>query len=482
MDARNFKVLSFLPLLALVVGSIVGSGIFNSPADLGRLANPGWILAAWAITGIGIFSLVRVFQYLAGNRPDLEGGIYSYPSELAGEFAGFNSAYGYWWSALFTNLAYLFAIPKILSGYFPVLAVDKWAAFLLASAILWGYYGLIRAGIKTAGLANVFITGIKLVPLLFVAGVAVFMFKPALFAAPFSRVLQGTGEAVDFGRQIGGSFGVMVFAFLGVESAVTISAKARRAKDVGRVTGIGFFIVLTIYVLVSTLTLGVAPAQEIVNASSPLGAVMGHAVGGVGRHVLNFGFLFSVMGALLSWLLLAAENPYVAAVRGHAFPKAFARTNRRATPVFSLTVTTLITQIVLGLLIAFAAVADIGARGNAPLLQNLYFAAISISVICALLPYVCSALLAIRYARREKVRRTFIYGILSAVFFAAVFAAMAKYAAAAAVIYASGIVLRALVFRERGKKIPLREIAFYALALVIGMVAVYLIASGRIAY
>lgn len=134
MNDTNHKVLGFLPLLGMVVGAIIGSGIFNSPADLGRLANPGWIFFAWVITGIGSFSLAKTFHYLAEKRPDLEGGIYTYGREAAGEFAGFNSAYGYWWSAIFTNLAYLFAIPKILSRYIPVLGQDKWASFLLASA------------------------------------------------------------------------------------------------------------------------------------------------------------------------------------------------------------------------------------------------------------------------------------------------------------------------------------------------------------
>src|SRR4030042_4963235 len=172
----NLKVLGIFPLLAVVIGSMVGSGIFNSPADLGNRANPGWIVIAWGITGFGFFALVRVFQYLADKRPDLSGGIYTYAREAGGEFAGFNSAYGYWWSILFANLAYFFAIPKILSEYLPVLASNKWTAFLLASVLLWSYHLLIMAGIKTAGITNGIITLIKLLPLVFVVFVALFYF------------------------------------------------------------------------------------------------------------------------------------------------------------------------------------------------------------------------------------------------------------------------------------------------------------------
>lgn len=482
MEKTNIKVLSLLPLLAIVVGSIVGAGIFNSPADLGSKANPGWIIAAWAITGLGIFAMVKVFQYLAGKRPDLEGGIYTYAYEIAGEFVGFNSAYGYWWSCLLTNLAYLFAVPKILSYYFPILAENKWAAFILASALLWAYYLLIMAGIKTAGITNGIITLLKVTPLIFVIGVTIFMFKPALMGDPFSTTLNTTGAAAGPWEQIGGSFGVMVFAFLGIESAVVISGKAKNARDVGRVTMLGFIITLTIYVLVSTLTMGAAPAREIVNASSPLGAVLGYAVGDFGRHFLNFGFLFSVMGAFLSWLLLTAETPYVSVVKGGSFPKAFAKINRRATPVFSLTVTNIITQVVLILLYTFSTSADISAKGNAPLLQNLYFAAISLTVVCVLVPYLLSSVLGIKLALREKTGAPVVYAVLAIVFFLWVLAAMIKYAAAAVVIYTTGVIFRFFVHRQRKEKFPRGEIVFYAVMLVVSLVVAYFISKGQIQF
>lgn len=481
-ERTNIKVLGFFPLLALVVGSIVGAGIFNSPADLGGKANPGWIIAAWLITAVGIFSLVKIFHYLTDKRPELEGGIYSYAHEVAGEFVGFNSAYGYWWSTLFTNLAYLFAIPKILSNYIPVLASNKWAAFILASLLLWIYYFLILAGIKTAGIANGIITLLKLLPLLFVIGVTLFMFKPSLMGDPFSTTLIGTGATAGFWKQITGSFGTLVFAFLGIESAIVISSKARNSRDVGRVTMLGFIITLTIYVLVSTLTMGVVPAKEIVNASSPLGAVLGYAIGGFGKYFLDFGFLFSVMGALLSWLLLTAETPYIPAVKGHAFPKAFAQTNRRATPVFSLTITNIITQAILALLYTFSATADIGAIGNAPLLQNLYLAAINLSVICALVPYVMSSILGARQAHQERNIAPVIYAILSVAFFLLVFVAMAKYAAAAVIIYTTGVIFRFFVHRERNEKFPLGEIVFYILLLLGSVVVAYFIGQGAIRF
>ena len=482
MEKTNIKVLGFFPLLAIVIGSMVGAGIFNSPADLGSIANPGWIILAWAITGIGVFAMARVFQYLSTKRPDLEGGIYTYARESAGEFAGFNSAYGYWWSSLFTNLAYLFAIPKILSNYIPALATDKWTALIFASVLLWLYYILIVTGIKTAGIANGIITILKLTPLIFVVFVTIFMFKPSLMSDPFSATLKGTGAVAGSWQQIGGSFGVMVFAFLGIESAVVISSKARKARDVGRVTLLGFLITLVIYVLISTLTMGVAPASEIVKASSPLGAVLGYAIGDFGRHFLNFGFLFSVMGALLSWLLITAETPYICAVQDRAFPSSFAKTNPNATPVFSLTVAQVITQLVLILLYIFSTSPDIGASGNAPLLQNLYSAAINITVVCVLLPYMLSSVLGIKEALKEEKKAPIVYAIISICFFIWVLIAMWKYAVPAIIIYTTGILFRLFVHRERKEKFPRLELIFYGIMFLASLVAAYFVGKGLIQF
>jgi len=482
MKQENVRVLGFTPLLAVVVGAIVGSGIYNSPADLARVANPGWIAAAWAITGLGMYALARTFQYLVRRRPGLEGGIYSYAREAAGEFAGFNSAYGYWWSALFTNIAYFFIVAKVLGLYVPLLARSKWAVFAFSSALLWGYAALIRSGLKTAGRVNVAITALKLVPLAVAAAAAVLRFRPALAGDPFAGVLASSGAPASAWSQLSAGFGVMVFAFMGIEGAVVISAKARRAADVGRATGIGFLVTLVIYVLVSTLAGGVVPAAEIVRSSSPLGTVLGEAWGGFGRGFLDFGFLFSVLGALLSWLLLTAETPSSAARERGSFPRAFARTSDRAVPVFSLAVTAGVTQAVLFLLCLFSRSADIAAPGNAPLLQNLYFGAISISVVCALVPYLLSALLGARLARAANERGPVIWAGLATALFAWMFAAMAVYTAAALVIYASGAALRLRFHRERRQPPPRGEVLFYALLLAASAVVLVLVGRGCICF
>ena len=91
--------LTLLPLIALVMGSMIGGGVFNLPSDMSRGASPGAILIGWIITGVGMLMLAFVYQSLAVRKPELNAGPYAYAKAGFGNFVGFNSAWGYWLSA-----------------------------------------------------------------------------------------------------------------------------------------------------------------------------------------------------------------------------------------------------------------------------------------------------------------------------------------------------------------------------------------------
>jgi amino acid transporter len=141
-----------------------------------------------------------------------------------------------------------------------------------------------------------------------------------------------------------------------------------------------------------------------------------------------------------------------------------------------------VTQAVLFLLCLFSRSADIAAPGNAPLLQNLYFGAISISVVCGLVPYLFSALLGARLAKKENERLPLLWAGLAMALFACMFAVMAVYTAAALVIYASGLPLRLYVHRERRQPLPRGEIIFYVLFLALSFMVLILVARGKIRF
>src|ERR1700740_3699581 len=111
--------LTLLPLIALVVGSMIGGGVFNLPSDMSRSASPAAIIISWIITGFGMLMLAFVYQNLAVRKPELNAGPYAYAKAGFGNFVGFNSAWGYWLSAFLGNVAYAVAIFSALSHFFP---------------------------------------------------------------------------------------------------------------------------------------------------------------------------------------------------------------------------------------------------------------------------------------------------------------------------------------------------------------------------
>lgn len=96
MSAPQKQTLSFVALISLVVGSMIGSGIFALPAAFARTTGGVGAMIAWLIAGTGMLMLALVFQNLSMRRPDLDSGIYAYAKAGFGDYAGFVSAAGYW--------------------------------------------------------------------------------------------------------------------------------------------------------------------------------------------------------------------------------------------------------------------------------------------------------------------------------------------------------------------------------------------------
>ena len=175
MDALAPKrQLSLFELTALVVGSMIGSGIFALPAAFGRTTGVYGALVAWAIAGTGMLCLALVFQSLSTRKPALDSGIYAYARAGFGDYAGVLSALGYWIGCCLADVACLILIKATIGQFLPVFGDGSTlAAIASASLLLWGFHFLILRGIKQAALLNTIATVAKLVP------IAVFLFVVA---------------------------------------------------------------------------------------------------------------------------------------------------------------------------------------------------------------------------------------------------------------------------------------------------------------
>jgi len=184
LKAQTSKPLGVWMCAALVVGNMIGSGVFMLPASL---APYGWnAVIAWLLTIGGALCLAYVFARLAQAFPRA-GGPFAYTEEAFGRVAGFMVAWAYWISVWVSNAALAIAAVSYFSVFAPVLAKTQGLAALLTVAVVWIATAINCAGARTAGWTQVVTTVLKLVPLIAVAGLAasVLLHKGPAAVMPF---------------------------------------------------------------------------------------------------------------------------------------------------------------------------------------------------------------------------------------------------------------------------------------------------------
>ena len=459
-------------LTALVVGSMIGSGVFSLPQNMASGAGAGAVLIGWLITGVGMLMLAFVYQTLTTRKPDLDNGIYAYARATAGEFIGFNSAWGYWVSAWLGNVGYLVIVFGTLGYFFPIFGDGNTrAAVLGASVVLWVMHFVILRGVRGAAVLNAITTVAKIIPLLLFILLALVAFKSHVFTQDF----WGDPKLGTVFTQVKSTMLITVWVFIGIEGANVFSARAQRREDVGRATVFGFVIVLLVLMAVSMLSLGIVPQSELAAMKNPsMAGVLDKAVGTWGAVLISIGLLVSVGGALLAWTLLAAETLFTPATGG-VMPKFLSRENGNGVPANALWVTNGLVQLFLIITLV----------SNAT-----YQALISLATSMILIPYLFSAVYATRvaiagenYANGDSARgRDMLIGALATIYCGwLLYAAGPKYLLLSALLYAPGVVLYGWAKREQRTHLfkPF-ETAILAALVVLAAIAAWLLSSGKL--
>ncbi|HDK6280154.1 TPA: amino acid permease [Klebsiella pneumoniae] len=346
------KKLGLSALTALVLSSMLGAGVFSLPQNMAAVASPSALLIGWAITGVGILFLAFAMLLLTRIRPDLDGGIFTYAREGFGELIGFCSAWGYWLCAVIANVSYLVIVFSALSFFTdtPELRLfgdgNTWQSIVGASVLLWVVHFLVLRGVQTAAGINLVATLTKLLPLGAFVALAALAFQLDTFRLDFSGLALG----VPVWEQVKNTMLITLWVFIGVEGAVVVSARARHKRDVGRATLLAVLSALAVYLLVTLLSLGVVPRSELAEMRNPsMAGLMVRLMGSWGEIVIAAGLIVSVCGAYLSWTIMAAEVPFLAATH-KAFPRLFARQNSNNAPSSSLWLTNISVQVSLVLI------------------------------------------------------------------------------------------------------------------------------------
>ena len=470
--------LGLAALIALVVGSMIGSGIFALPSQMAGSAAPGPLIIGWAITGVGMLMLAFVFQTLATRKPDVDGGVYGYARAGFGNYIGFTSAFGYWMSAWVGNVAYLVLLFSTLGYFFPVFEGGATVAAIIgASVVLWIVHAITLRGVQTAALVNVVVTVAKVVPIVVFIAIAAVGFKAGLFGADFwGKATQIDGAPLgDTMTQVKNMMLVTVWVFIGIEGAAVYSQRAAKRSDVGRATVLGFVSVLALLLLVNLLSYGLMAQAELAGVPDPsMAGVLENQVGSWGSAFISIGLVVSLLGALIAWVLLCVEILRLPALE-NVMPKALAKENRHGAPATALWLTNLCVQALL-----------LWTLANASTYTNLIYLATSL----ILLPYLWSAayqvLLTVRGETYENGRgrlRDLVIGAIAlgyAVWL--VYAGGWQYVLMAAVFYLVGTAL--YVWARKESKLPVftrAELAVVAVVAATAVLAIALLATGHLA-
>ncbi|MFX1766525.1 arginine-ornithine antiporter [Paraburkholderia sp. A1RI-2L] len=451
-------------LTALVVGSMIGGGIFSLPQNMAVSADAGAVLIGWAITAVGMLTLAFVFQTLANRKPELDGGVYIYAKEGFGDYMGFSSAWGYWISAWLGNVGYFVLLFSTFGYFFPVFGEGNTPiAIVCASVLLWGVHFLVLRGIKEAAFVNLITTIAKIVPIVLFILICAFAFKSRIFMSDFFGL--GNPKLGSITNQVRNMMLVTVWVFIGIEGASIFSARAERRTDVGKATVVGFVGVLLVLVLVNILSLGIMTQPQLAALQNPsMAGVLEHVVGHWGAILISVGLVISLAGALLSWVLLCAEIIFSAA-RDSTMPRFVRKENAKHVPANALWLTNGLTQLFL-LITLFS--------------KGTYLSLIYLATSMILLPYFWSAayalLLAWRgesYERAPKERTKDLVISAISVLYALwlLYAGGLKYVLLSALLYAPGVLLFAKAKREAGQPVFTQLEKLIFAVVVVGAVA-----------
>lgn len=474
-ESAAVQKMSLATLTAMVVGGMVGAGVFSLPARFGVATGILGSLIAWAVAGGGMLMLAFVFQNLAVRKPDLDSGVFIYAKAGFGDYAGFNSAIGFWASTVAGNAFYWVFITATLGAFFDGFGDgDTVLALVLSTVGVWAFHILIARGVRDAAIINRIVTVFKILPILVFIIVLLVSLDAGVFADNWTAY--GYGDLGGLDEQVRNTMIITTFVFLGIEGASVYSRYAKKREDVGRATVMGLLSVLSIFSLVTLSSYAVMPQPEIADTRQPsMVGLFAHVVGDWGEAFISIAVIVSVLGAYLAWTLMAAEVMYIPA-RNEDFPRFLGRENDNGTPITALVVTSIAVQSVLLLTLVVT--------------DALNFL-LDLCTSLALVPYFLAAAYALKLAltgdgyagesRRVQRKEGIIAGIACVYTLFLFDAAGLEFLLLSAVLLAPASLLFVKARSESGLRVfTPTEIALFVIIVVSGVVGVVSLWTGRI--
>jgi basic amino acid/polyamine antiporter, APA family len=337
-DPRT-PVLGFWAAVSIVMGNMIGSGVFLLPASLASYG--GLSLVGWLVSAAGSVLLALVFARLARQRPGA-GGPYAYTRDAFGDVPGFLVAWGYWLSTVGTLAALAVACVGYLDPIIPSIVRTPASAAILAVSLVWLAVGCNVAGVAIAGRVQIVTTLLKLSPLIIVSVGGLIFFDSSAVLSP-SSVTETTLPA-----QVVAVVTLTLWAFLGLECA-TIPADAVRdpERTIPRATIVGTIATAIVYIASTVGLLSLVGSEALASSTAPFADGARRLFGETGARLVAIGAAISCFGALNGWTLIAGHVPMAAAADG-VLPQLFGRLSARGTPARGMIVAGVLASLLVG--------------------------------------------------------------------------------------------------------------------------------------
>jgi basic amino acid/polyamine antiporter, APA family len=384
---RRARALGLPSATALVIGSIIGTGVFTMPAVMAG-AGTSSLITLVAIAG-GALLLAVLFGQLTKRVPNSEGGLYAYARHEFGDFAGYLTAWCYWITCWAGNAAIVASWVLYVEELFHISNPSGWTHWGIALSGLWVPAAINLVGVRQMAVFQNITVVLKFLPLL-VVGTLGWIWVSAGNFGPFNASGGNLYDAVNLAA------GVALFSFIGVECASIAANRVKNPRrNVGRASVIGTAASGLLYVAVTAAVMGLVPHEQLADDGAPFVAAFNEMFGSYAwaGELVALVAVISGLGALNGWTLVTAEMPYAAAKDGLFLP-AFSKVNRRQVPWFGIVVSTIVASLLMGWSYS-------GMETGLKVFTYLVY----LSVVTVAIPYFFSACAQLAYlvSRRRKV-------------------------------------------------------------------------------
>ena len=366
----------------LVAGNMIGTGLFLLPVNLAQVG--GIAVFGWLIATVGVAALGLVFAKLGELNPQ-QGGPYAYARDFLGPYAGFQTNYVYWFGNWIGNIAIAVAAVGYLAELIPAIT-DPPASVIATAAVIWLLTFANILGPRVVGALETWTMALALIPIMAIALLGWIWFDSATFLSGWNVTGESNMHAVSRAASMA------LWAYMGIESAAVSAGVIENPKrNVPLATLIGLGLAAVVYMLSSTVIMGILPNEVLQKSHAPFAEAARLSLGTAGAIVISVCAVLKSVGSLGGWMLLVGQSAKAAADDG-MFPRVFARLNANGVPAS-------------GLLIVGALMTAVLFATMSPTLAGQFNNLVNLAVILIIVPYVYSAVAVVKVIHDHQLPR-----------------------------------------------------------------------------